>query len=446
MLATQEPEASAEIVARPDLGRPRVESTLAAMMLVLGISVALFSMALTVRAYMPCPWQDGWEIIADIASGAKPWSWHWLWSQHSEHRIVTTRLLVWLDWAVFGGKNVSLFVEIYLVQILHWAAICFVLERFTDFSKSLRRTVEGLFAYCLFHPNQAQNLTWAFQISFILCFALGTSALLAIAFFEKAPARLRWLILLGAGLAPIIAATNLASGLLIGPAVVCLAFIKRLPRRALLMLVALSLLSILVYFCDYHTPVGHSSPLQALLQPLNIFRYVLVFLNVSWPSFSHAGISLVCFAACATLAAFHRESVSGFEWFCIAECGLMLATALVTACGRLQYGVLQAAESRYQTPAMIYWASLFSLLLIMIWRRQPARFSLAQLFVFLVASTTLPFLPSLWRGFVAQADQNRLACVAVFGHRYSPSTSKRLNSDSGLVARGVKALRHKWTY
>jgi hypothetical protein len=422
---------------------PAFESAFAKVMLLLAITMALYSIALTVHSYMPCPFWDEWKVIGDIADGATPWSLHWLWSQHSEHRIASTRLLIWLDWAAFGGKNVSLFVEMYLVQLVQWGAICWVLERLTPFPKSLKLTLQGLFAFCLFHPNQIQNFTWAFQISFFLPFALGTIALLAVTFFDRAPWRWRWSILIGAGFAPIIAATSLASGLLIGPALVCLAFLKRLPGRAVLALSALSLLSIVVYFAGFRIPTGHSSPIQWLSRPVDVFRYMVTYFDASWPLFSCATLSFLCFLAFAIFAAFHRDKITDFEWFCIAECGLMLATALMTACARLQYGILQAAESRYQTPAMIYWASLFSILLVAIWRMQPTRFKFAQFFVLLISSSSLLQLPPLaWEK--VWADSKRRACAAVISGHYDAQTARQLTDSPEGLKRGAQLLRQRW--
>lgn len=426
---------------------PRAESAFSFAMLVLGVTAAIVSVALTIRCYMPCPWLDGWGVLAELGRGAKPWSWGWLWSQHNEHRIALVRLLSWLDWAAFGGKNVSLFLEIYLVQMLQLAAICYVLERCTDFPKSLKRMLEGLFAFCLFHPYQAQNLTWAFQIAFILPFAIGTIALLGVAFIEKIPARWRGLLMLGIGLAPMFAAMTLASGLLVGPAAIGLAFLKRISRRELVMLIALSLTSFVFYFWGYRSPSGHPSPFEALRHPGDVDRYVLLVLDTSWQVFSMAGISII-FLGCSVAAALHRrERVSNFEWFCFAECGLMLAAASSIACGRLQYGVAQAAESRYQTPAMIYWAALFSLALIAVWRWQPARIGLLQMGIVLIALYSLLSLRPVWSGFIAQADGNAQACASVMRGKYGPSAVKQLDlfaDDPGEVGRAAALLRERW--
>jgi hypothetical protein len=123
---------------------------------------------------MPCPFWDEWVVVDAIAHGKGPWSWSWLWAQSNEHRIVIPRLLIWIDLSWFGGKNVSLFVETFILQALHCAAISYVIERFTVLPAFVTRTLQGLFTFCLFHPNQAENFTWAFQVSFVIPFVLGT--------------------------------------------------------------------------------------------------------------------------------------------------------------------------------------------------------------------------------------------------------------------------------
>ncbi|MBV8866713.1 MAG: hypothetical protein JO210_15070, partial [Acidobacteriaceae bacterium] len=91
---------------------------LSRMALLLGVAVLLCAIALTVRTYMPCPFWDEWAFINSIATGRGLLSWNWLWSQHNEHRLLFTRLLILADLRLFSGKNVSLLVEMYLIQVL----------------------------------------------------------------------------------------------------------------------------------------------------------------------------------------------------------------------------------------------------------------------------------------------------------------------------------------
>jgi hypothetical protein len=130
--------------------------------LILGVTVAFISIALTVRCYMPCPFGDQWFVIDSIARGNGPSSWSWLFGQHNEHRIAIPRALIWLFLVRFHGKNVSLFVEIYLVLLLHWIAICYALDRFTDFPTALKRTLHGLFALLYFSSESKRKFHLAF--------------------------------------------------------------------------------------------------------------------------------------------------------------------------------------------------------------------------------------------------------------------------------------------
>jgi hypothetical protein len=419
---------------------------LATVTLLMGLAVILVALMLTVRTYMPCPFWDEWAVIDGIATGTKPGLWRWLWSQHNEHRLAITRLLVWLDLWAFGGRNVSLFVEIYLVQILQWAAICYVLERFTGYPTFLTRTLEGLFAFCLFHPNQAQNFTWAFQVSFLLSFALGTAALLAVAFFDRI--QQRTLAAVAVGLAPLVAGLNLSAGLLIGPAVLCLALWKRLPARAIATVATIFILSSLLYFKGYSLPKTERSGM--LSHGKDLFVYVLTYFGASWTRLvphkerATAFISLVVLLVLVVRAVRDRNQITNFEWFAIAECGLMLATALITGAGRLQFGVGQAYAGRYQTPAMLCWGSLFSLLLIAFWRERPARFGVAQGGLVLLALLSVLTFPGYWRTTVNRADALRNACNAVMSGNYDDATAKKLFPSTEVVARGASLLRNVW--
>ncbi len=409
---------------------------------------ALISIALTIRCYMPCPFGDEWFFIDAIARGSGPTSWHWLWSQHNEHRLVITRLLVWLDVVAFRGRNVSLFVETYLVLTLEWAAICYALERFTDFPKPLKRTLQGIFAFCIFHPNQSENLTWAFQVSFVLAFAIATVALLSITFF----AQLRWprLATLGVALAPILAAMNVAGGLLIGPVVLCMAVFKRLPLRFVIAVLSVFVLTTAAYLWHFKPPDPAYPPLRALADPKGIFVYVLTYFGASWTKLlPHkeritALLSMVCFAGLAVRSVRNRKQTTDFEWFCIAECSLILAVAAATALGRLKFGVGQAFASRYQTPAMLYWGALCSLVIITLWRSRPSRFRLAQGVLLVIMALSMLTSFKIWRVASNRADSLRRACAAVSSGSDDQQDTKTLDASDAGIEPGAALLRNIW--
>ena len=319
--------------------------------------------------------------------------------------------------ACFRGEDVSLFVEIYFLQVAVFVGICYFLERFATYPRSLILTLEGLFAFCLFHWNQAENLTWAFQISFVLASAIATFSFLAIAYFES----LRYPALLSAALsiAPLLAAMNVAGGLLIGPVLIAFGIWRGVPLRYLLTVSTLFIITAAAYLTGYKSPDPSHRPLTEVGHGVNVFVYILTYFGASWTRLlPHKErvtcfVSFVCLAYLVTRAARHRAMTSSFEWFCMAECLFTIATALLTSLGRLQFGVGQAYAGRYQTPAMLYWASLCALILISVWRYRPAKLGQVQgVILCLLLLSTATFIP-MWKSLTCRGDRLRSDCYSV---------------------------------
>ena len=84
--------------------------------LLTGIGSGIASAYLVVTTYSPVPHWDEWALFYDLANGVK--SLGWLWQQHNEHRILTTRLLFLLDVELFHGTQIFLLAAIFLTQLL----------------------------------------------------------------------------------------------------------------------------------------------------------------------------------------------------------------------------------------------------------------------------------------------------------------------------------------
>jgi hypothetical protein len=202
----------------------RLQTWVAAFIILLALAAVCVSIGLCLKTYMRCPFGDEWSVITEIARGRSPLSVRWLWTQHNEHRIAISRLLIWADLFWFGATTKSLFLEIFLVQTCHLGLVVWFVERRTRLDLAVRRTVQGLFAYCLFHPAQQANFTSAFQISFIMPFCITTAALLLLSFYEGLRHQARAGVIIA--LSPLLAALNMAGSLIAGPVLCAIGLLK----------------------------------------------------------------------------------------------------------------------------------------------------------------------------------------------------------------------------
>lgn len=411
----------------------------------MGLLVLLFSVVLTIRVYMPCPFWDQWTDIAAFADGKAP-SWHWLWSPNNEHRIVIPHLFIWADFALFRTRNISLFVEIFAVQVLHWSVLAYVIERFTELPLALRRTLQGLFLFCLFHPNQADNFTWAYQISFVVPFFAASISLLAVAFYRRICSESACLAIVA--LAPVVGAFSLLSGLFIGPASALLALVKRLPARMVLTPLAVTILLAIPYYAEFHWHTPGVPPVPPAPHLNDVFEFLLKLLSSSWGNFLMnptwwslcwwiALLSLFFFLGLLVLHLCYRKQTSDFEWFLLAEAGLMLFVSAVTSYGRVHFGLWLAVASRYQTPAMLYWCSLMSLSLMILWRKWPRASGVPQAAMALIMAAYFFAFPRFWKDEIRLLDPRRFACRALIRNGYDEANARKLYILTPVVQKAL---------
>jgi len=155
--------------------------------------------------------------------------------------------------------------------------------------------------------------------------------------------------------------------------------------------------------------------------------------------------SLIAFSALAARNLRRRADVSDFEWFLIAECVMAIATALLTSFGRLQFGAGQAFASRYQTPAMIYWAALVSLAMLWFHRRWPDRIVFAQAGVLAVMLLSVATFPHVWRTTILRAEDLRSACENIMGTQFDVHQAKKLYESPAAVRDGRRFLLQIWS-
>ena len=406
VLSTDKPRVSPGVNRSEDL---RLGNYLVA----LGCLFFLFDVVLTVHSYAPCPYQDGWEVLADLSHGIKPWNWSWLWQQHNEHRIVIPRLLIWLDSAAFGTRGLSLLVETYIFQLVHFFAVAFVIQRYAGpLSASLKRTLQGLFAVCFFYPGQSANFIWSFQVSFILSFLLTTVAILLVCHADLF--RRRSLVLSFAAALPLVAGLNLAGGLLAGPVLLGLAVLKRSSRRDVVSMGLIIFVSFGVYLSGFHP--GHMAPLSSSSLG-HAAVYVLYYLDATWLPVPHrfpvfSPPSLLVLGGLVLWQVRRRQIPDGFSLFCWGECAFTLAVAPPMALSRIYLGLDTASQWRYQTVALLYWACLGSLVLLFLYGNSRKYLQASQQAIVIAATASLLLLPVFWSAVNQWGAQNQRACAA----------------------------------
>jgi hypothetical protein len=332
--------------------------------LVGGILTIAATIYMVVSSYSRLPFLDGWVQIKTAADGVNPLSPAWLWQQHNEHRLLIPKLFLAADLHFFHATQAFLLASILVIQLLHLGLLTWSMYVLGQWRGSLLRSGIGLTAFCLFSPSQWQNFVWGFQVCFVLPQLFATLSFVALIYGRNSP---KWLaISIGAALG---ATYSLVSGNLLWPLLVIAAACLRLQLRSILAIAISGTVSTALYFHRYVQPAQHASPLASLHSPVPLMSYWIVYVLSSW---AHAGMhgaeTILIVLALLAIASFigtlqNATAFRPFAWMLLFLMAFYQATSLITAAGRINFGVEQALESRYQTVALLFWCCLGLLVL-----------------------------------------------------------------------------------
>ena len=347
---------------------PSKDKTLAATLGVFVVLVVGLSIAGAFRSYSPVPFWDMWDGYIGFFESVTEGNWSaWL-AQHNEHRIFLARLLFFADLKWFGGAIWFLIAANYILvgtsAFIFWRISC---DENAAITSGYGRIILGLFITAwLFLWMQQENLAGGFQSQFFLAQLLPLCALY---WLHKSVAGVmrgrHFLVACGLGLASV---GTMANGILALPLMTFYALLTRQRAARVGILAALSVLTLFFYFQSHH-----GSHTQALTEnPSGLLHFALLYLGNPFYHLFEGGKSGKLIATIAGLAL-----VGGSAWVAIKslrrprESTLQLAllffilyiggTALGTAVGRLIFGMDQAFNSRYTTPALMAWAALLVL-------------------------------------------------------------------------------------
>ncbi len=292
--------------------------------------------------------------------------WQALWDPHNEHRIFLTKLLFVIDLSFMDGTTPLL----WIVNLVLAGLIALVLVAF------LREVPQGkAFAWMpaflvavSFSELQKENFYWSFQSQFFLAFLLPLAALYFALLSLTRPERSTAYFAASTGLG-ILSIGSMANGIFALPVLAVYALLTRMSWQRVALLAGLSVIGILFYFHGLPDKADSPSVLQVLQDKASRFvRYVLTYLGSPFKKTgkvvtSLAGLFLMVLAVRAAWKHIPRGRASAAEIALLGFMGYILLTALVTAIGRVNFGVGQATSSRYATPNVMNWCVLLLLYL-----------------------------------------------------------------------------------
>src|ERR1039458_8556827 len=320
----------------------------------------------------------------------------WMWAQHNEHRILFYKALFILDIRFFQGRNWRMYAAIFCSLLALAVVFGYMLHKLGDFKGPLWQACFGLTLYCLFCPSQWENLSWAFQVSFVLVNVWVATAVLCLVLQKQRlvagqPSGIG--LLLVSFLAATAATFTNGNGITVWPVLVTLALLAKLPWRLVWIYILGFVIVVPLYLIGYHSPAQHASPFASLHQPRLVLEYMAHYLGgavvPTIPIHLAPAIGLLGLIAAVFLffrLILHPGEKSLLEY---ALAGIILysvATVLITSLGRLNFGPIQALSSRYQMFGLLFWLAL-SLWIICIAARQPTTNWLVAVYLLIVVMT-----------------------------------------------------------
>jgi len=312
---------------------------------------------------------DGYlNFYSDFSNG----DWSALWNQHNEHRIVLSKLLFVFDLAVLNGTTPFLiWINLALVGLIAIQFIAFM--RSISGGKEIN-WIPWFIITVMFSRIQGENLDSAFQSQFFLVNLLPLSALFYAAKSVNGQCRTK-IYFVASILCAVAAVGAMANGILALPVLFVFALLTRMSFSRIILLALLSAACLGLYLHGYTNPAGHSSLLDGLNHyPQEMLAYTLLYLGgvfettapIESLKFSigvSMGALLIMLIARKTWSVLQKGREAAFEIALIGFAGFVIATAIVTAGGRVEFGISQATAERYHTPSLMCWLAVVLLYL-----------------------------------------------------------------------------------
>jgi hypothetical protein len=345
----------------------------------LAIGLSLWTLATTVNftrsAWTPIPTLDDWDRWLTYA--ADHLSWHWLFVQHADHRLILPKVLFETDHVLFHGRSWFLILCTFGLQCLTGVMLWRLSGRSCQQNRSERWILASVITACLFSGQQWFNFVMPFQVQFPMVYCSGMVALYALwkadQYRSQGGAEKKAALWVGAAaIAGMAAAWSMANGVVLWPVVLMAALWLRIPGRWIGAVAAFAALVTVTYFYDWHKgpPPTEFAPMERL-QRFAIFLFAhlgsptapLTFrLGTENARMAAAAIPGILLAV-VLLASFvslwrRRERYSTARAMLLFYAVFLACSSVSIAYGRSAGELLEAFTPRYLTPGYLFWIAM----------------------------------------------------------------------------------------
>jgi hypothetical protein len=328
----------------------------------------------TWKYFSATPFWDFWNWITDYqAYVAGHYSLNDFVKPHNEHRIVTTRLVLFVD-AIFFHMTGRFVVALNFALLVALGVMLSMISRIARASPAGAAVSASIMAAWMTSTCQWFNLLMPFQIQWVLLSISMVSAAALVAkstsVAESRGSAAMWAILAGLGYGS--ATFSVAGGLLELPWLILLLWLRRARGLPAALFGVTAGAVVFLFLHDYHPVGGVSVTLSTQPKVLAaLFQFAAgvlgsAFYAFDWVAFAAGYLGLALFALVGAgimhAVLVRRLNLPGRMLALFAIAGTVITMACAAAVSRLGSGMGVALAPRYAILSLIFWASILPLI------------------------------------------------------------------------------------
>jgi len=120
----------------------------------MGLYTAARTARIVYRTHTPVTYWDQWTVVEDMMQSGGTLTLQQLWAQHGDHRHPFVKLACFADLRFFGGRNTSVLIEIYLIQICDALLFLWMFRRFVTVRGPAFSTAASCFVFSRFRLSR----------------------------------------------------------------------------------------------------------------------------------------------------------------------------------------------------------------------------------------------------------------------------------------------------